>query len=191
MRLDSPTIDELNFLSKRLAAMDETERLIYAAVLSKAIGDDDIVSMKTLINCTYGLDEVMIASNVTNDQQLGEFVIENELHDDINAIPEQSLYLLDRSKVGELYHTTFGTVFMGNLCVFAGDYEMPEIYDGEQLPENEISDWFAFRLKIAPAPVEDVSEVEDKAAWLSLPAQKQKVKRVARELSAGKIEDCV
>lgn len=31
----------------------------------------------------------------------------------------------------------------------------------------------------------------DKAAWLSLPAQKQKVKRVARELSAGKIEDCV
>lgn len=191
MRLDSPTIDELNFLSKRLAAMDETERLIYVAVLPKAIGDDDIVSMKTLINCTYGLDEVMIASNVTNDQQLGEFVIENELHDDINAIPEQSLYLLDRSKVGELYRTTFGTVFMGNLCVFAGDYEMPEIYDGEQLPENEISDWFAFRLKIAPALVEDVSEVEDKAAWLSLPAQKQKVKRVARELSAGKIEDCV
>lgn len=60
MRLDSPTIDELNFLSKRLAAMDETERLIYAAVLPKVIGDDDIVSMKTLINCTYGLDEVMI-----------------------------------------------------------------------------------------------------------------------------------
>ena len=60
LRLDAPTIDELNFLSWRIAGMDFMERRLYASVLSQAIGNDDIVSMKTLINCTYNLDEVPV-----------------------------------------------------------------------------------------------------------------------------------
>ena len=50
--------------------------------------------MKELINLTYGLDTVMIASNVGDDEALGRFVVENELNEDVNAIPESSLLSL-------------------------------------------------------------------------------------------------
>ena len=181
MRLDAPTIDELNFLAKRLAAMDLAERLIYAAVLPKAIGDAEIVSMKTLINCTYGLDEVPVASNVRNDQQLGQFIIDNELHDDVNAIPEQSLYLLDKQKIGELYRTTFGCVFTGGLTVFAADYQMPEVYDGHSLPDSRPTQWYAFRLKLASGT---------ETAWVELPIQKEKETEIAQQLGVSDLRQC-
>ena len=181
LRLDAPTIDELNFLSKRIAGMDLMERRLYAAVLPHAIGDDDIVSMRTLINCTYGLDEVPVAANVSNDEQLGQFIIDNELHGDVNAVPEDSLYLLDRKKIGQLYRTTYGCVYQGSLTIFAGDYEMPEVYDGQCLPESSPTQWYAFRLKLASAA---------DAVWVELPMQKEKEAEIARQLGVSDLREC-
>lgn len=58
--------------------------------------------MKDLINLTYGLDKVSIVSNVGNDKQFGRYVIEHGLHRDIAAIPDESRYLLDERRIGEL-----------------------------------------------------------------------------------------
>ena len=71
VRLDSPTLDELNFFAKRLAALGFEEQIVLEAVLPKVIPevkDYEIVSMKDLINITYGLDEIMIAADVGNDE---------------------------------------------------------------------------------------------------------------------------
>ena len=181
LRLDAPTIDELNFLSRRIADMDFMERRLYASVLSQAIGDDDIVSMKTLINCTYSLDEVPVAANVTNDEQLGQFIIENELHSDVNAVPDDSVYLLDRKKIGQLYRTTYGCVYQGSLTVFAGDYEMPEVYDGQHLPDSSPTQWYAFRLKLASATDE---------MWVELPVQKEEENAIAQQLGVSDLREC-
>lgn len=104
-RLDIPTMDELNFLAKRLSELNEDDLTVLKAVKSKVItGDEDeLVSMKDLINLTYGLDKVSIISGVKNDTELGEFVIENELHPDISAIPDQSLYLINKETIGKLH----------------------------------------------------------------------------------------
>lgn len=192
-RLDSPTIDELNFFAKQLAQMDDSECAIFKTVASKILGSpaDELLSMKDLINCTYGYDTVMVASNVTTDEQLGQFIIENELHDDVNNIPESSLYLLDKAKIGALYRTSLNCDLTDGYAIFAGEYECPEIYDGKQLPEIEIEDWYAFRLQIAPPPAEDVSEVEDKAVWIILPMERKVAGRIAQELGVGSIEECV
>ena len=157
-RLDSPTIDELNFFAKRLAQMSDGEKAIFRTVAPRVLGSpaDDLLSMKDLINCTYGYDEVMIASNIRTDEQLGQFIIENELHDDVNSIPESAMYLLDKAKIGALYCESFNCTLTDGYAVFAGDYEMPEVYDGKQLPETAVEDWFAFRMQVAPAPLEDV-----------------------------------
>ena len=63
-RLDSPTIDELNFFANRIAQMDDSELAIFRTVAPKVLGSpaDDLLSMKDLINCTYGYDEIMVAS---------------------------------------------------------------------------------------------------------------------------------
>ena len=117
-RFDSPTIDELNFFAKRLAAMDENDMAIMQALCSRYIKDDDeLVSIKDLINMTYGLDSVSVLSNVTNDEQLADFVIENEMQDDVASVPESARYLLDKAKIGKLQREMDGGVYSGKLYV--------------------------------------------------------------------------
>ena len=54
-RLDSPSLDELNFLAKRLDALNDEERLVLRAIAPKVlkVGEDEIISPKDLINMTY------------------------------------------------------------------------------------------------------------------------------------------
>lgn len=193
-RLDAPTIDELNFLAKRLDGLNEEERLVLRAISPKImkVGEDELVSMKDLINMTYGLDEVSIISNVRTPQQLGQFVIENDLHRDVEAVPEESLYLLDTKKIGELQQRNDGGVFVDGHYIVAGEYELREIYDGQHLPTEEATPWYAFRLDVTRPPAgDDLAEVEAMAETLSLPVAREDADALARRLGLERIEDCV
>ena len=83
MRLDTPTMEELNFLAKRLAALSEDERIVLQAVKRKVFDGEDgqLIGIKDVINLTYGLNNVPIIFAVGTDAELGGFVIENELKD--------------------------------------------------------------------------------------------------------------
>ena len=193
-RLDSPTIDELNFLAKRLDGLNEEERLVLRAVSPRIlkVGEDEIVSMKDLINMTYGLDEVSIISNVSTPQQLGQFVVENDMHRDVEAVPEESLYLLDTKKVGELQQKNDGGVFVDGHYIVAGEYELREIYDGQNLPTEEATPWYAFRLDVTRPPAgDDLAEVEAMAETLTLPVAREDADALAQRLGLERIEDCV
>lgn len=181
VRLDSPTLDELNFFAKRLAALGFEEQLALWAVVGRIIPENyegEIISIKDLINTTYGLDEIMIASDVGNDEQLGQFVIENDMHEDLSSVPDNALYLLDKKQIGKLQRENDGGVYVNGFYVVAGEYELPEIYDGKTLPSEEPSQWFVFRLKVA----------EDE--WISLPATAETVMEIAHRHQVADIEDC-
>lgn len=53
-RLDTTTVDEMNFLAKRLDGLNEDERLVLQAVSPRILkyGEDEIISIKDLINLT-------------------------------------------------------------------------------------------------------------------------------------------
>lgn len=193
-RLDSPTIDELNFLAKRLDSLNEEESLVLRAVAPKIlkVGEDELVSVKDLINMTYGLDEVSVLSNVGTQQQLGQFVIENNLHADVEAVPDESLYLLDTQKVGELQQKNDGGVFVDGHYIVAGEYELREIYDGHNLPSEETTPWYAFRLDVTRPPAgDDLAEVERMTEPLALPVTREDADALAKRLGLERIEDCV
>ena len=141
---------------------------------------------------TYGLDEVSIISNVSTPQQLGQFVIENDMHKDVGAVPEESLYLLDTKKVGELQQKNDGGVFMDGHYIVAGEYELREIYDGQNLPTEEATPWYAFRLDVTRPPAgDDLGEVEAMAKTLDLPVSREDADALAQKLGMERIEDCV
>lgn len=194
VRLDSPTLDELNFFAKRLAALGFEEQIVLQAVMPKVIPEDnhyEIVSMKDLINATYGLDGIMITASVGNDEQLGAFVIENDMHEDVKSVPDNARYLLDKKQIGRLQRENDDGVFVNGFYVAAGDYQMPEVYDGKTLPDEEPpAEWFAFRLKVAEAPVNSADETESSAEWISLPIYKSEANRIAKLHNEGCIEDC-
>lgn len=190
-RFDSPTIDELNFFAKRLAAMDENDMAIMQALCSRYIKDDDeLVSIKDLINMTYGLDSVSVLSNVTNDEQLADFVIENEMQDDVASVPESARYLLDKAKIGKLQREMDGGVYSGKLYVCTDHFEMPKVYDGKTLPESTHEPWFAFKLQVAQAPQSDEPFAEP-TEWITLPMTEEAMKEVAKRLNASSLKELV
>ena len=193
-RLDSPSLDELNYLAKRLDSLNEEERLVLQAVSPKIlkVGEDELVSPKDLINMTYGLDEVSIISNVGNAQQLGQFVIENDLHTDVEAVPDDSVYLLDRTRIGQLQQQNDGGVFIDGKYIVTAEYELPEVYDGKNLPIENPTSWFAFKMDVTRPPAsDDLGEVEAVAETLTLPVDRAEADELAKRLGMERIEDCV
>ena len=193
-RLDFPTLDELNFLAKRLDSLNEEERLVLKAISPKIlkVGEDELVSPKDLINMTYGLNEVSIISNVGNAQQLGQFVIENDLHTDVEAVPDDSVYLLDRTRIGQLQQQNDGGVFIDGKYIVTAEYELPEVYDGKNLPIENPTSWFAFKMDVTRPPVgDDLGEVEAVAETLTLPVDRAEADELAKRLGMERIEDCV
>ena len=191
MRLDSPSVLELNFLAQRYSELDEDEIAVLNSVWRKYITeDDDPVSMKTLINLTYGLDEVSVISGVTNLKMLGEFVIENDMHPDISAIPKESLYLLDRMTVGELQRKEDGGIFNRGKYIVTNDYELKKVYNGK-LPQSEPSNTFAFKLELTKLPVDEDGNLTSPQAWIKLPASKEDIRIVETKLGLDDIREAL
>lgn len=192
-RLDTLTMKELNFFAKRLAILNEEEQLVLQAVAPKYIGEDIInalpVSIKTLINMTYWLEKVPIISAVSTDKELGEFVIENDLHPDIEKLPAESRSLLDRTVVGKWMRENDGGVFINNKYIVAGEYKLMEVYDGITLPAQEQEERYVFRMKVS-APSANTDEKEISSQWITLPMMRIEADRLAKSFGAEKIEDC-
>ncbi len=200
-RLDSPTLNELNFFAKRLSALDEYDRLALRAMASKYFRleeedvkeDELLISMNGLINLTYDLNEVVVFPGIEDDMALGEFIIKNNLNDDIAAMPETSLYLLYPEWIGEQQRKREGGVFIDGDYFVPKPYEKKNIYTSKELPESEKITSYAFRLEIAPAPGNDLDmeATEPESKWISLPIEKSEADAAVKAQGAEKIEDCV
>ena len=190
VRLDAPTIKELDFYARRLTVLSDAEQLALRGVFLQYLNDatpDDLVSMKDLINMTYGLDQVTVVFNVGDDEALGQFVIENDLHQDVSAVPEESLYLLDKAAIGKQQRSVDSGVYIDGAYVVTGDYEMPEEYDGITLPETAPEAWYAFRIKVGSS----TGGTEDTAEWIDLPIRRPDANRIAQNHGETCIENCV
>lgn len=195
---DSPTMEELNFFAKRLGQLTGQERVALKRVFNQRMAEGAYrtgVPMKELVNLTYGLDHVIVAPGVENDAQLGQFVIENDLNEDVSSIPENALYLLDKSQIGKLQREIDGGEYVDGNYIVTAAYEPSEIYDGVHLPElpgqAEEEEDAVFRLEVAKEPEGEQERQSEERRWISLPAEKEKVAEQIREQCGESIENCV
>ena len=191
--LDSPSMEEMNFLAQRLAQLSDSEAIALRGVwqqLDKAGYLEEPVRVMDLINMTYGLENVMVASCVSNDRDLGEFVLENDLDEDIANLPDEMVEMLDQEAVGQRHRESEGGVFIGYHYVVAGEFQLHQIYDGVRLPAQEQEKPFVFRLQVAESPVNDSTETMGTAEWISLPIDRDQADRIAQKHNEGCIEDC-
>ena len=194
IRLDTFSLDELNFFAKRLASLPNEELPVFYAVTEQIFNDADEnpVSIKDLINCTYGLDTVPVAHNVSNLSELGRFAFENELLSDLEDIPESAVPFLNAEQIGRVQQKNDSGVFEGRLYIPTVHYDRPEIYDGVTLPdeESESSD-FAIRLLVSGTPEHIKGDPVDRAIWLSLPVASDILANYAAAFNEADIGDCV
>lgn len=195
IRLDTFSLDELNFFAKRLASLPDEELPVFYAVTDevfRAADNDGLVSIKDLINSTYGLDTVPVAHNVSNLAGLGRFAFENELLSDLDGIPESAVPFLNAEQIGRVQQKNYNGVFEGRLYIPTVHYERPEIYDGVTLPdeEPEPSD-FAIRLLVSGTPEHIKGDPVDRAIWLNLPMASDILTNYAAAFNEADIGDCV
>lgn len=195
-RLDSPSTEEMNFFASRMVQLTDTQITAFRALCAVHFSNDptfeEPVPIWQLINMSYGLDDVIVVGGIESDEDIGEFVISNGLNEDVAAVPETSLYLLDKKMIGKLQRKNDGGVILDGNYVVTEGYEIPEIYDGETLPNRDRSlDLAVFRLLVAESPVNDSLETLKSAEWIKLPISAQEAKRVALRHNEGCMEDCV
>ena len=191
--LDSPSIQEMNFLAQRLAQLSDREAIALRGVwkrLEKEGHLEEPIRAMDLINMTYGLGSVMIAANVSNDYELGEFVLNGDLDDDLIHLSERIVELLDLDAVGREYRINQAGEFVGSHYVVAGEYQLQQVYDGIHLPAQEQEKPFVFRLQVAESPVDDSMENLSTAEWISLPIDRDEADRIAGQHNERCIEDC-
>ena len=191
IRLDTFSLDELNFFAKRLASLPDEELPVFYAVTEQIFNDADEnpVSIKDLINCTYGLDTVPVAHNVSNLAELGRFAFENELLSDLEGIPESAVPFLNAEQIGRVQQKNDNGVFEGRLYIPTVHYERPEVYDGVNLPEEEPEN-AAFLLKVGAYPKSAFSDEDPALHDLCLPADSDELFNVTDKCGEPEINLC-
>ena len=194
VRMDTTSIEELNFLAKRMDALSREDMLGFEALTEKYFSDkneDDLISVKELINLTYNLDTVQVIPAISNLAELGNFAVENDFIEDLQGLPDSALKYLDYEAIGQEQLDNDEGAFVDGHYVVTVDYEPTEVYDGKHIPSTDESENAVFRLLVSKAPVDDPGEVMDDAQWLDLPMDADKLREFAEKLGADSIQNCV
>ena len=75
---------------------------------------------------------------MSSDEQLGQLVIESAMNADVNSVLENVRYLLDKALIGRLQRQNDNGVYLNGRYIPTCHYEMPEVYDGINIPDERI-----------------------------------------------------
>lgn len=173
-------IYKLDLFAERIEKLNNMEMKAFKSLLT-ADPDSDFDDMLLM---TYGLDCVPVWP-CSDLAELGEAMIENDMVEELNELPDELIDLIDREKIGRLCQEREGGVFVDGYYCVPSSYEPPDINIEIGEPERCF-----FRLLIAPAPINDES-TEQFAQWLSLPCEKENLNDIAKDLGIGRVHDMV
>lgn len=161
IRLNSASLRELNYLAKQISEFDNTQLAAYNAFLPLIVGEnDEIISVKDLINLTYCVDDYTVAANIFNDTDLGEMLIDNGIFKGIENLSDEIIEFLDAEKIGEAHRIEENGVYVNGCYVSREGFELKEVYDGETIPDTA-TDKYLFRFSLTT----DYKKV----SWLNVP----------------------
>lgn len=162
LRFDSVTIYELNFLAKQISEFDNTQLAAYNALLPLVVGENyenELISIKDVINLTYSVDDYSVATNIFNDTDLGEMLIDNGMFEGIENLSDEMIEFLDAEKIGEAHRTAENGVYVNGCYISREGFELKEVFNGESLPDNAV-ERYLFRLDISNPPIQN---------WITVP----------------------
>ena len=184
---EEPTLDELNFLAKRLDEFSEDKEDFTSIIAYRALLQKPFDTIREAINRTYNLQTVPVYP-CKNLYAYGEIVLENQMLEELDDVPDEVYDLLDPDKVGRAMMEREGGVFIGEYYAIPDSYEPYLEYDDE-LPER-MEDW-VIRLEITGNPAENEDISEKVSEVLTLPADEEYMRQLAEKVGEKHIDECV
>lgn len=185
--IEPPTLDELNFLAKRLEEISADKTDITPIIAYRALLRKPLDTIKEAINRTYDLETVPVYP-CKDLAEYGEIVLDNEFLEELKDVPDEVYNLLDAEKVGRAMMEREGGVFIDGYYAIADSYEPALVYD-EELPEPQ-EDW-VFSLEVAGIPERAEDFHKMKTEILTLPADEQYMQDIAEAIGERHIDECV
>lgn len=184
---EEPTLDELNFLAKRLEEIANDKEILAQTIAYRALLQRGFGTMNEAINCTYNLETIPVYP-CKDLREYGEIVLDNDMLEELEDVPDEMYDLLDPDKVGRAMMEREGGVFIGGYYAVPSSYEPALVYD-EELPEH-MEDW-VFRLEVAKIPEREEDVYKMKTETLTLPADEEYMEDIAESIGAKNISECV
>lgn len=184
---EEPTLDELNFLAKRLEEIANDKEILAQTIAYRALLQRGFGTMNEAINCTYNLETIPVYP-CKDLREYGEIVLDNDMLEELEDVPDEMYDLLDPDKVGRVMMEREGGVFIGGYYAVPSSYEPALVYD-EELPER-MEDW-VFRLEITGNPAENEDVSEKVSEVLTLPADEEYMRQLAEKVGEKHIDECV
>lgn len=154
----SADIYKLNLFAERIEKLNNLEMKAFKSLLT-AYPDS---SLDDMLLMTYGLDCVPVWP-CSDLAELGEEMIENDMVEELNELPDELIDLIDREKIGRLCQDREGGIFVDGYYCVPSSYEPPDI----SFEFSEPKDCF-FRLLV----VAEEEKIEQ-ARWISLPCERE------------------
>ena len=191
IRLDTFSLDELNFLAKRLFSLPNEELPVFYAVTKQMFDDanEKPISIKDLINSTYGLDSVPVIYDVSNPTELGRYMLKHGLFEDADGTSQGAVSMLNAERLGEAQQKRDKGVFEDKLYIPTVHYKRPEVYGGVTLPDEE-SESGIFLLKVGAYPKSSFLTETPTLYDLHLPADSDKLFNAAEACGEPEINLC-
>lgn len=182
-RFDTTSIQEYNTLAKELVRIEEShDKAIFRALANKLYPEDnnDPVTVRDLMYIAEHVSDVAVAANVTNDEELGEFVLEYGMNDKIEAIHDaEILDMLSRKAIGERQRENDEGVFIDDYYVITEGFHVPDAY---QMPEAEDEPYAPIYVKLGSFI--DMDGSTPNAKWYPLPIEEENKASIAEEIVA-------
>lgn len=175
---EEPTLDELNFIAKRIEEISSDKEDITPIIAYRALLKRGFCTINEAINNTYNLQTIPVYP-CKNVYAYGEIVLENEMLEGLDDVPDEVYDLLDPDKVGRAMMEREGGVFIGGYYAVPSSYEPALVYDGK-LPER-MEDW-VYRLEITGKPAENEDISEKASEILTLPADEEYMRQLAEKV---------
>ena len=175
---ESMSIFEFNALTEQLSKLDsyqETalEGLLQMQVKNHMQENSGIITVPELMMLAHNVDHCHVLADVHTDTELGKFCADNDFLPELTALPDSVYALLDYAKIGKQMRESEAGVFTPHGYVVRTE-------ELEPLPEHEPQREISYMIRLTLMNHEN----EQKTAVLDLPATKQRMQEVQKELDA-------
>lgn len=180
-------IYKLNYLAKVLSEFTSYDHALFRGCIAEM---NDKLTLNSLINAAYNLQDCSIIDGLSTDEQLGKIYTDNGWLEWLTGVDENIWRYIDYTALGRDIREKEKGIYTKDGYFVNTRKNYSEVYDGITFPETFADDEYMFRLLISRKP-QECTESGINEQWLTLPASKERKQQFLSSIDVRSFDDCI